>query len=236
MKKLFLNLVCLLSCGLFCSCKNHGTVCFTFDDFGGDNWLKADEIFKKYDAHATFLICGELTEKHIEVMKKLKKMGHTVGLHTVGHANAVPDYEPQKYFDEQIKPQLDICRQNGIEIKTFAYPNNRHNDEFDKFMFQYFDYLRAGNGPERKPVFIKRKDIHKKMVLPGTGIGKYYKSDLNELKKLLDKAAEEDSLIVFFSHDIYPDAPGVAMPTEYLIELLEHAHKLKMRIAGAEEL
>lgn len=236
MKKLVLNLLCFLSCGMLCSCRNNGAVCFTFDDFGGDNWVKADEIFKKYDAHATFLISGALTDKHIEVMKKLQEAGHTVGLHTVTHANAIPDFEPQEYFDKQIKPQLDICKANGIEVRAFAYPNNRHNDEFDKFMFQHFDYLRAGVGPARKPIFIPMKDVHKKMVLPGTGIGQYYKSDIKQLKKLLDKAARTDSLIVFFSHNIYPEAPHVHMPTEYLVELLEHASKLNMKIVGAKEL
>ena len=37
-----------------------GALVLTFDDFGGENWVKADAIFKKYDAHATFLVCGEL--------------------------------------------------------------------------------------------------------------------------------------------------------------------------------
>ena len=32
-----------------------GAVCFTFDDYHGENWLKADPLFKKYGAHATFL-------------------------------------------------------------------------------------------------------------------------------------------------------------------------------------
>ena len=236
MRRFFLNLLCFLSCGLFCSCRNNGVVCFTFDDFGGDNWVKADEIFKKYNAHATFLVSGNLTEKHIEVMKKLQAAGHTVGLHSVSHANAVPDFEPQTYFEQQIKPQLDVCRKNNIEVHAFAYPNNRHSEEFDEFMFQHFDYLRAGTGPERKVIFTPQKEIHKKMVLKGTGIGEYYKSDVNELKKLLEKAADTNSLIVFFSHDIYPGAPRVHMPAEYLTALLDHASKLNMRIIGAKEL
>ena len=240
MKRFFLNLICFMTCGLLCSCRQYnGIVCFTFDDFGGDNWVKADEIFKKYDAHATFLVCGELTPKHIEVMQKLQASGHTVGLHTVSHANVTAEvqvFTPESYFMQEVKPQLDICRQNNIDVRAFAYPNNRHNAEFDQYFFQYFDYLRAGVGPVRKPVFIDRKDIHKKMVLPGTGIGKYYKSDLNELKKILDEAARTNTMTVFFSHDIYPDAPGVAMPTEYLVELLKHARKLNMHIAGAKEL
>lgn len=178
-----------------------GTVCFTFDDFGGDNWLDADKIFKKYDAHATFLVCGELTEQHVEVMKKLQEAGHTVGLHTVNHANAVSEpqeYTPESFFMKQIKPQLDICIANNIDVVAFAYPNNRHNDEFDKYLYQYFDFLRVGVGAEKKPIFIPVKKLQRKMLLQGAGIGQYYNSNMNELKKILDHASKTNSMTVFF--------------------------------------
>ena len=224
---------------LLCGWRKHGAVCFTFDDFGGDNWVKADEIFKKYDAHATFLVSGNLTDKHIEVMAKLQQAGHTVGLHSVGHANAVSqtqEFTPETYFQQQIKPQLDICGANNIKVAAFAYPNNLHNEEFDKYLFQYFDFLRAGVGSDKKPVFVPVKQLKRKIVLQGKGIGKFYNSDLNELKKLLDHAADTNSMIAFFSHDIFPDAPRIHMPNEWLEELLKHASERKMRIIGADEI
>lgn len=239
MKKIYLIIISFIICLFSSSCKNKGTVCFTFDDFGGDNWLKANEIFKKYNAHATFFISGEITEKHIEVMKKLQQSGHTIGLHSINHRNVLPyndDSAPEKYFNSEIKPQLDICRKNNIAVHAFAYPNNLHDETFDNFLFRHFDYLRTGNGAENKTFFIKTDNIRKKMILPGTGIGKYYKSDTDTLKKLLEKATDTDTLIVFFSHNIFPDAHGVHMPSELLEELLAHAAKLNMRIIGAKEL
>ena len=56
------------------------------------------------------------------------------------------------------------------------------------------------------------------------------------LKEYLKKAAQQDALIVFFSHDIYPTAQGVHMKTAWLEELLKYARELNMRIIGAEEL
>ena len=58
----------------------------------------------------------------------------------------------------------------------------------------------------------------------------------NELKKLLDRAAETDSMIVFFSHNIYPKAPRIHMPTEWLEEILQYARKLNMNIVGTDQL
>ena len=34
-----------------CVSPPRGAVCFTFDDYYGENWLKADPLFKKYGAH-----------------------------------------------------------------------------------------------------------------------------------------------------------------------------------------
>ena len=37
--------------------KKQGALVLAFDDYGGENWLKADAVFKKYDAHVTFFVC-----------------------------------------------------------------------------------------------------------------------------------------------------------------------------------
>ena len=68
--------------------ERRGALCLTFDDFGGADWVKADKIFKKYDAHATFLISGLIDQDRIAVMKALQSAGHTVGLHGRNHLSA----------------------------------------------------------------------------------------------------------------------------------------------------
>ena len=238
MKKFLLPLWALL-CGGCINTVQNGAVCFTFDDFGGEGWLKSDAIFKKYNAHATFFIVGNIDSERIEVMKKLQAAGHTVGLHTVGHANAYPleGMTIEEYFNQQVKPQLDVCRANGIEVKAFAYPNNRRSEASDAFLYRYFDYLRAGYGtPDKSVVYIPVGETGPKMVLRGGGIGDYYKSNLENLTAILDKAAADNMFIVFFSHRIMPGASGIDMPTELLDALLKHASKRKMKIIGAEEI
>ena len=217
-----------------------GALVLTFDDYGGENWVKADAVFKKYDAHATFLVSGEITEDKAAVMKKLQAAGHSIGLHTVKHRNADPlpkniaNYD--QYFALQVKPQLDACKKYGLNVRSFAYPNNRRSEESDKMLFAHFDYLRAGWGKSKQPIYTPLAALPDKMVLGGGGIGGYYNTDLNELKKLLDKAAETDSMIVFFSHNIYPKAPRIHMPTEWLEEILQYARKLNMNIVGTDQL
>lgn len=237
MKKLFITLL-LLAVTMLSGAGKRGIVCFTFDDYAGANWLKADSIFKKYNAHATFFIVGRITPEKIAVMKKLQAAGHSIGLHTISHRNSFP--LPEKwnetiYFEKEIKPQLDVCRKNGIYVKGLAYPNNRRNAKTDQELFKHFDYLRAGVGKPPK-IFYSMSEVKKKMVLGGKGIGKHYKSDVNELKKLLSQAAQNNNMIIFYSHDIKPKAGTIHMPSEMLESLLAHAHKLNMHIAGINDL
>ena len=216
-----------------------GAVCFTFDDYFGPQWLKADAIFKKYDAHATFFIVRDITAEKAEIMKKLQAAGHTVGLHTRSHRNAHPlpkGWNMDKYIADQILPQLAACKKYGIKVRSMAYPNNRRSEATDKALFKYFDYLRAGWGPGKQPIYTPLAELPEKMVLGGGGIGTFYKSDLNKLKDQLTQAHKQDALIVFFSHNIKPKALKIHMPTEMLEELLKHARKLNMNIVGAEEL
>ena len=243
MKKLFVLSVALLVAWSLLAAKKsdrRGALVLTFDDFGGENWVKADAVFKKYDAHATFLVSGDITPEKATVMKKLQDAGHSVGLHTVKHRNAAPlpaniaNYD--EYFIKQVKPQLDACKKYGLRVRSFAYPNNRRSEESDKMLFAHFDYLRAGWGKAKQPIYTPLAALPDKMVLGGGGIGEYYKTDLNELKKLLDKAAETDSMIVFFSHNIFPKAPRIHMPSEWLEEILQYARKLNMNIVGTDQL
>ena len=216
-----------------------GAVCFTFDDYHGKNWLKADAIFKKYDAHATFFVVKELTPEKIEVMKKLQSAGHSIGLHTVHHRSATHFMKSRGekwYIVHEVLPQLKICQENGLAVRNFAYPNNRRNEDTDRMLFKYFDYLRAGNGPAGKPIYYDASKLKEKMVLGGGGIGVFYKSDPAELKSRLDKAAATNSVIVFFSHNIAPNAKHIHMPTALLEELLAHAKKLGMPVIGFDQL
>ena len=130
-----------------------------------------------------------------------------------------------------------ITKKSTQKVKRgFAYPNNRRTPETDKFLFERFDYLRSGWYPSVDPIYYPVKEMTGKMVLRGGGIGEFYKTDPDVLKKRLSEAAANNCMIVFFSHNIYPHAPKIHMPTEWLEVILQHAQKLGMSISGINEL
>jgi len=214
---------------------------FSFDDYHGENWLKAVPLFKKYDAHATFFVAGEITAEKAEVLKKLRDAGHTIGLHTLHHRDALPFIHEQgqeKYLAEEIVPQLNACREYGLTVRCFSYPNSRRDETSDQMLAPYFDHLRTGHGPTKKTLYYPLKTLPEQCLLDSTGIASFYNSDLSVLKNEIAHAAEMDSVLVFFSHDIGPadQISRIDMPVEWLEKLLAHAKKLHLRIIGFDEL
>ena len=240
-KELLIMGACLFGSFAAAAAEPRGAVCFTFDDYHGAEWLEAAPLFRKYGAHATFFVVGEITPEKAGVMKKLQAAGHTVGLHSLHHCDAVPfihEHSAEEYLRTEIMPQLDACARYGLTIRSFAYPNNRRDEAADRMLFPYFDHLRAGRGPEKKTLYYPLATLPEKCPLGGTGIGSYYNSELAVLKEEIAHAAETDSVLVFFSHNIGPAGRigRIDMPAEWLEELLAYARSLNVRLVGFEEL
>lgn len=222
-----------------------GVVSFTFDDGGYQTWLPQMKLFERYGARATFFYSKPVTQEAAESMKVLRGYGHSVGLHTLKHKDAI-DVDMQEYFDEQILPQITAAEEFGVgNLRYFAYPNNRHTEESDAFLSKYFVRFRAGAGirepkgfwiADQDKAYISFDELPGKKILGGCGIGAYYDSTIENLNAALIRAAEENLLIVFFSHSIYSEARHVDMPTELLEKLLEKCAELGMVVAGFDEL
>ncbi|MFN3528258.1 MAG: polysaccharide deacetylase family protein, partial [Candidatus Altarchaeaceae archaeon] len=58
----------------------------TFDDGPNECTLKILEALKKFDAKATFFVCGKNCQKFPEILKKIFEEGHTIGNHSFSHS------------------------------------------------------------------------------------------------------------------------------------------------------
>jgi len=223
-----------------------GILLLTFDDCDIVGWTAAMPLFHDFRAHVTFSISGEITTEVAAFMRTAQAAGHTVGLHTVHHANA-PEYIEENgaeaYFRNEVEPQLAVCAKTGVKCHEFAFPNNRYNDAALALLSPYFKRFRAGNGvPKNEHLadfdkgFIPRTRLASTVVFGGRGVGEYYESKLDDIFDALGRAAKNDEAVTFFSHGIASSAKGVNMPLEILTPMLEEARRLDMEIHGLDDL
>lgn len=223
-----------------------GKLCLTFDDGIYTQWIPVLPLLAQHRAHATFFFSGTVDDAMLDAMKTIQSAGHSIGLHTVSHADAIP-FIPERgieaYLAEQILPQLEPCRAAGIRIGSFAYPNNRHSEETDLLLTPYFRRFRAGISPcpakgywiaDQDQAYLDTENLP--ISLGGNGIGEYYATTVENLDAALERAAAENKLIVFFSHGISENAQHVHMKTAWLERMLKKANDLGMEIIGFDEL
>ena len=235
-----------------------GLLVLSFDDRNFDDWLNALPIFKKYDAHVTFFVCGPIDDKASRTMKKLSEAGHSVGLHGLRHANAdvaVAQKGADRYFKEDIEPQMEICRVAYIPVKSFAYPNCRWSDESDAlFKAKGFAHVRGGHkgvapydpkGEKQaglKPIhtvdraFFPADESPLRFRLDTVIAGESYHTDIEDILACIRRAAERKEVFVLTSHGIHPGAKGISMKTEWLERILATAKECGVRAVGFDDL
>ncbi|RKZ23404.1 hypothetical protein DRQ16_01395 [bacterium] len=82
------------SAGLFCIPGDTGTVYLTFDDGPGEETtLRLLDILDRYGVKAVFFVIGEKAEKYPELLREIKRRGHTIGNHTWSHSSFMWDRE-----------------------------------------------------------------------------------------------------------------------------------------------
>ncbi len=222
------------------SIQNHGRLCLTFDDRNFDNWLKALPLWRKYGARGTFFISGTMDAIAVEIMQTLQNAGHTVGLHALHHAKY--PQKPDRYIEEEILPQLDVCRNTGIKIRAFAYPYSLRDEESDRKLFEIFDFLRGGSWQimekgqsqvDNDRLFVH--DVSEKQLFFGMSASGNF--DFHSLSQTFYRAAERDETIVFYAHDITAKiVPSHHISVGQLEVLLKLATALGMDICGMNEL
>lgn len=222
------------------SIQSHGRVCLTFDDRNFANWLKVLPLWKKYDAHATFFVSGAVDDVAVNAMNLLQNDGHSVGLHALHHAK-YPN-KPDSYIEEEILPQLEICRNSGINVRSFAYPYSLRDEESDRKLFEIFDFLRGGAWQisDKSNIIAENDRLFVAQTSPKQlffGIAAGGNFDFHGISKCFYRAAEQNETIVFYAHDITAKiAPSHHISVGQLEVLLKLATALEMNICGMNEL
>ncbi|KEJ02894.1 polysaccharide deacetylase [Clostridium botulinum A2B3 87] len=153
----------------------------TFDDGPSDKTTEDIlDVLKENDVKATFFIIGKYIEGREDVLKRIVKEGHSIGLHTYSH-NYKTIYQNNKVFiDEMLKCQNEIYKATGVKTNIIRFPggsvkrlDERFKKELEDEGFKIYDWnmtLTDGINP-RSPVSkfykegTKRKKPLSKVIL-----------------------------------------------------------------------
>ena len=234
-----------------------GVLLLTFDDRNFADWERALPLFAKYGAHASFFISGDFDSRAVTTSKRLMAAGHTIGLHGRRHENvpeAIAKWGKAGWWDREVATPKRCADVAYVPVRSFAYPNNRHDDATDAYLLTRFERLRAGipglrphdpkgeHVADLKPLlsdermFFPAKDLPKRRVLRGIILGENYHVDIEEVVACIRRAGARKEVLLFTSHGISPDAKGINMKTEWLERILAEAKAAGMEVLGFDDL
>lgn len=230
--------------------KTKGGVCFTFDDRNFDNWIKTLPLFDKYNVRATFFICGNLNNQQLDKIRKLKSHGHAIGCHSIKHLRATEytkEHGIDKYMEDEIYPLVEIFKKENIAVSSFAYPCSSRNKTTDEHLLKIFRHLRTGGFikpgeqiSDKDSFFIKTKDISKHGCFDGKGIDNNNPDrpdrTFEQITGALQRAAENDELIVLYAHNITNAGKGNWIDPIFLEKVIKKAQSLNLKFYSFDDL
>ncbi len=121
-------------------------VYITFDDGPSVYTGQILDTLKKYDAKATFFVCGTGDEEEglRPLYKRIVDEGHTIGMHSYSHV-----YNDLYYSAESFEYDLDkirnlIYNETGIATQFYRFPGGSGNTVSPHEMSEYIPVLYAG--------------------------------------------------------------------------------------------
>ncbi len=101
--------------------ENDKIIYLTFDDGPSSKYTnKLLDVLKKYNIKASFFCVASFALENKDIIKRIEKDGHIIGLHSLKHENAylMDIFKTNKDFKNSLKIMKDL----GLNIKYFRPP------------------------------------------------------------------------------------------------------------------
>ena len=163
--------------------RDQSGILLAFDDYNEPTWREAMDLFDEYGIKVTFFM--NLTEP-IDFCYEIKERGHEIAYHGAYHLS-FPDLTEEEVYANAIAP-LELFREKGIEITTFAYPYGSHTDELDELLLQHYNILRGAYHKEINPKYKMRHGFVEAMP-----IDNHYYPTQEDFEAAIDEVLNEVS-------------------------------------------
>jgi peptidoglycan/xylan/chitin deacetylase (PgdA/CDA1 family) len=120
----------------------------SFDDSGVSYWMSAQPLFERYGARVTFFVSryAAMSDEDHALVRRLADAGHDIAAHSVRHLRApsyVEDHGLRAYLDDEVLPSIDVLRDAGYPVTSYAYPFGARTGELDRAISTYVPVLRS---------------------------------------------------------------------------------------------
>jgi len=115
----------------------------TFDDGPDPTWTpKVLDVLKEHHAHAVFFVTGTMASRYPDLVDRMVKEGHEVGLHTFNHPDL--SYQSHRRIDWELSTnQLAITGAAGVRTSLFRPPYSSFADAMDDKSWPVTRYIGA---------------------------------------------------------------------------------------------
>lgn len=208
---------------------NQSGILLAFDDYCAEDWEEHFDLFSRYGAKVTFFV--NLSEP-TDFCYHARKEGHEIAFHTVGHVK-LTEVSDEEVYAQAIAP-LEVFREKGFDMTTFAYPYGARSDHLDEMLLEHYNIVRGAFALELHGKHELRKGFVDSMSLDNVNFESQEAYEekitaiLNELK------GGKGRVVSFYSHAIGDGEWCVS--DEKLEFLLEKAKEMGLQFYTFQEL
>ncbi|WP_156726707.1 bifunctional polysaccharide deacetylase/glycosyltransferase family 2 protein [Streptomyces apocyni] len=118
-----------------------GKLVLTFDDGPDPEWTpKILDKLKEHDAQGVFFVAGTMASRYPDLVDRMVREGHEVGLHTFNHPDL--SYQSQRRIDWELSQnQLTLAGAAGIHTSLFRPPYSSYAHAFDNENWPVAEYI-----------------------------------------------------------------------------------------------
>ncbi|MDN5383612.1 glycosyltransferase [Streptomyces sp. LB8] len=116
-------------------------IVLTFDDGPDPTWTpKILDTLKRHDAHAVFFITGTMASQYPDLVRRMVREGHEIGLHTFNHPDL--SYKSWGGIDWQLsQTQMALEGAAGIRTSLFRPPYSSFAGAIDNASWPAIEYV-----------------------------------------------------------------------------------------------
>lgn len=200
--------------------KKQSGILLAFDDHDTASWETILDLMDEYDVKVTFFVTGFGPDEFCETARA---RGHEIGFHTIGHMDLNTLLE--EHIIEQAIDPIEGFREQGYELKAFAYPYGSHSVGLDEMLLEHYDVVRGAYYHE-----LRDKDNVKGTFIDSMSIDNVNFTSDEEFQnilmaKMLEAYENPGTVVSFYSHSIN-DWAEWAIPVHRLEFIFETAQNL----------